>query len=98
MSGGGCSSAWPQVWRLTREENGHGVEIKEVGSPTGWLMLRYRRDNGQIIFRVAWIQKRIKPAGPWCNFAYAGGVESQTISTGPRSNKINTSAGITRYE
>ena len=52
----------------TWEEKDEHLQVEVERAPRGRLMLRHRRDNGNVILGVAWVEQRVKTTGPRRNF------------------------------
>ena len=52
----------------TWEEKDEHLQVEVERAPRGRLMLRNRRDDGNVIFGVAWVEQGVKTTGPRRDF------------------------------
>ena len=57
---------------LTWEHEDKQLQVKVEGTPGCWLMLRHRRNDGDVVFGIGWVQQGVEAPSPGGNFCRAG--------------------------
>lgn len=52
-----CSLAW--------EHKDQQLKVKVVGGPSRWLVLRDRRNNGNVVLGIGRVQQGVETTSPW---------------------------------